>query len=123
MRTRGDVGETLVEIMLTIVIIGLTVTALLSGLATISNAGTAQRNGVRADVVLRDYAETTKAATQVCVASATYSVNYVPPAGFTVSSSPSSNVCPAPGTPQQITLTVNGPQGLHETMQIKVRTP
>ena len=33
MRTRGDTGETLVEILLTVMIIGLTVTALISSLA------------------------------------------------------------------------------------------
>ncbi len=124
MRNRGDVGETLVEIMLTVVIIGLTITALLSSLATVGNATNAQRKSVQIDVVMRNYAEATKAATQTCVVGGTYTVLYpvALPAGFTISGAGST--CPAaPTTPQLLTLTVNGPSGPPTTMQIKVNTP
>jgi type II secretory pathway pseudopilin PulG len=125
MKARRDVGETLIEIMLTIVIISLTITALVSSLATVANAGTAQRNSVNIDVVLRNYAEVTKAAAQSCVVGGNYTVTYVPPTGFTVSRIPVSATCPPTiGTqPPPLQLIVNGPSGSHATMQLTVRTP
>ena len=123
MRARGDVGETLIEIVVTIVIIGLTATALLSSLATAGNAGNAQRASVQADAVLRNFAEATKAGVQQCTPSATYTVNYVPPTGFGVSVVPAGSVCPTFAEPQLLTLNVIGPRGLQESMQIKVSSP
>jgi type II secretory pathway pseudopilin PulG len=129
MRARGDGGETLIEVLLTIVIISCTITALVASLATVANAGTAQRNSVRVDVVLRSYAEATKLAVQECVVGGTYTVTYVPPAKFTVSGVPNGSPCP-PVTvtplsplPPPLQLTVNGPWGSHATMQLRVRTP
>jgi type II secretory pathway pseudopilin PulG len=125
MKALRDVGDTLIEILLAIVIISLTVTALVSSLATIANAGTAQRNSVRVDVVLRNYAEATKAAVQGCVAGGTYSVAYVAPTGFTATGVPSPSPCP-PTTgvqPAPLQLTVTGPSGSHATLQLRVRTP
>ena len=123
MRARGDVGETLIEIVLTIVIVGVTATALLASLATAGNAGNAQRASVQADVVLRNYAEATKAGVQQCIPNATYTVNYVPPTGFSTSVVPAGSICPALAAPQLLTLNVTGPRGLHESMQIKVSSP
>ncbi len=121
---RRDAGETLVEVMLTIVIIGLTVTALLSSLGTVGRAGNAQRNGVRADSVLRSYAEAIKVGAQLCAsAGATYTVTYVAPTGFTPSVLPTGNTCPPLNNPVLLTLKVLGPLGLSETLQIKVGTP
>ena len=124
MRAGRDVGETLIEIVLTIVIVGLTISALLSSLATVGNASNAQRRSVQTDVVMRNYAEATKAATQTCVVGGTYTVVYPAPlpAGFTISGAGS--VCPMQVTvPQLLTLTVTGPFGPPTTMQIKVNTP
>ena len=125
MKMRRDAGETLVEVMLTIVIIGLTVTALLSALGTVGKAGNAQRAGVRADAVLRSYAEAIKVGAQLCTApAATYTVTTVAlPAGFSQTVSPTGNVCPALSTPQLLTLTVLGPLGTSESMQMRVGTP
>ncbi len=124
-RARRDVGETLVEIVLTIVIISLTIVALVASLGTVANAGTAQRNSVVADVVLRNYAEATKAAVQGCVVGANYTVAYVAPTGYTATGVPSPSLCPpVTGTqPLPLQLTVNGPLGSHATMQLRVRTP
>jgi type II secretory pathway pseudopilin PulG len=125
MKARRDVGETLIEILLTIVIISLTITALVSSLATVANAGTAQRNSVKLDAVLRNYAEATKAAAQNCVDGGSYTITYVAPIGFTVSRVPVGTVCP-PTTgsqPVPLQLTANGPAGSHATMQLRVRTP
>src|ERR1043165_7327663 len=122
MRRRGDRGETLVEILFTVIIVGLTVTALVSSLATLSNAGNSQRNSVRADVVLRNYAEATKLATQNCVAGAAYTITYAAPTGYAVSNT-GSGTCPPAAAASVMTLTVDGPSGLHDTMDIRVRTP
>jgi hypothetical protein len=124
MRAGNDIGESLIEIVLTVVIVAVTVTALLSGLGTVGNAGNSQRRGVQADYVLRNYAAATKNATQGCVAGATYSVVYTPPTGFSVSGAGS--VCPAvavaaPGP--LLTLTVTGPMGLSDSVVVRVRTP
>ena len=124
MRARKDVGETLIEIVLTIVIVGLTIGALLSSLATVGNASNAQRRSVQTDVVMRNYAEATKAATQTCVVGGSYTVVYPAPlpAGFTISGAGSA--CPTQVTVSQLlTLTVTGPFGPPTTMQMKVNTP
>ena len=123
MRARRDVGETLIEILLTIVIISLTITALVSGLATVANAGSAQRSSVKIDVVLRDYAEATKSAVQSCVVGGSYTVTYPAPSGYVPSTSPTDTLCPAVTTSKLLQLTVNGPAGSHATMALRVRTP
>jgi hypothetical protein len=120
---RRDVGETLIEIMLTIVIVGVTVTALLASLATAGNAGNAQRNGVKADFVMRNYAEATKSAAQTCTVGGTYVVVYplTLPTGFAVSGA--GTACPPVATPVLLTLKVTGPASFQLTMQIRVSTP
>jgi Tfp pilus assembly protein PilV len=124
MRKHRDSGETLVEVMLTIVIISLTVTALLSAIGTVGKAGTAQRNGVRADFVLRNYAEAIKVGAQSCATpGATYTVTTVASPGFVPTITPSGFTCPAVATPQLLLVKVVGPLGLTETMQMKVATP
>jgi type II secretory pathway pseudopilin PulG len=127
MRTRGDVGETLVEVMLTIVIIGLTVTALLASLATVGNAGNSQRLNVQGDFVMRNYADAAKTAVTACATDPSYTVEYpvdrAPlPAGFKLPTG-AGGLCPAAGTTTKLTLTVIGPLGFHDSMDIRVRTP
>lgn len=135
MGERADVGETLIEVLLTVVIVGLTFTALFTSLASAGNAGNTQRNSVQADVVMRNYAEATKAAAQLCVAGGTYAVVYPPPlpAGFTVSVAVVGTVgvagvvapgtCPPVAVPQVLTLQVGRPLGSPMTMDIRVITP
>jgi Tfp pilus assembly protein PilV len=122
MRSRTDAGETLVEIVFSVVLISLAVTGLVSALATASQAGAAQRASVTVDVVTRNYAEATKAAVQGCTFPGSYTVAYTPPTGYHVSSS-GSGVCPDPSTAPAITLTVTAPNGTASTMQIRIRTP
>jgi type II secretory pathway pseudopilin PulG len=128
MRRRKDIGETLVEVMLAIVIIGLTVTGLLSGLATAGNAGNVQRISVQADTYMRNYADAIKAAAaQQCVdGKAKFTVSYQPPveSKFEVLGA-AVNECPSidAKTLQLTKLTVVGPRGFQDHMEIKVRTP
>ena len=124
MRARRDIGETLVEVLLTVVIVSLTVTSLLSSLGTTSKAGAAQRVGVQSDVVMRNYAEATKAAVQLqCVAGGTYTVGYVQPTGYNVSGAGSACPSPSATTLTPLQLKVVDPLGRQLTMSIKVRTP
>lgn len=140
MRARGEGGETLIEVLFTIVIVSLTFTALFTSLATAGNAGNVQRIGVQADVIMRNFAEATKLAVQTCTGvdgatpPSTYVVYPVPPTlparfvptvagaeavtgvGFLVS-------CPAAGVVQMLELGVKVPLGPPVTMTIKVITP
>ncbi len=123
-RTRsGDAGETLVEIVLTVLVIGITVTALVSALATSAAAGASHRDSVRADTVIRNYAESVKAAADTCTAGGTYHVDFTPPTGYVATISPTGGTCPAVTTTQLVTLQVTTPVGIAHTMQIRIRTP
>jgi Tfp pilus assembly protein PilV len=122
-RGRRDRGETLIEVVITVVIIAISVTALISSLATTGSAGQTQRNSVLADTVLRNYAEATEAAVRSCQSGATYTVAYTPPTGFSVTTTPATSACPIPTSTQTLTLSVTGPAGFRDAMQIKVRTP
>ena len=124
----------MIEIVVTVVIVGLTFSALFASLATAGTAANAQRNSVQADILLRNYAEATKLATQGCVAGGAYTVVSAPlPSGFTqsvavvgvpgVAGVVPVGSCPPTSTPQLLTLKVTGPLGLQSTMQIKVGTP
>jgi type II secretory pathway pseudopilin PulG len=114
----------MIEILFTIVLVSLTFTSLFTSLATTGKAGNAQRVSLQADVVMRNYAEAIKAATQTCVAGVAYPalVYPAPPTGFVPSGSGST--CPTPaGTTQVLTLSVQVPVGPPVTMQITVNTP
>ena len=117
-----DRGDTLLEIVLTVVITAITVGALVSALATAGTAGQAQRNGVSTDTVMRNYAEATKAAAQDCVDGAPLAVSF-DATGFKVATTPSPTVCPPPTRTQLLQLSVTGPTGVTQTMSIKIRTP
>jgi type II secretory pathway pseudopilin PulG len=122
MRQRNEAGETLVEIVLTIVIIGLAVTALLAGLSTAASASKAQRDLVTVDTVMRSYAEATKEAVRSCTNGGTYTVVYTAPPGYAVSGA--GTTCPSTSAAQTRTLQVSGPNGTPtKTMTIMVRTP
>jgi type II secretory pathway pseudopilin PulG len=129
---RSDSGETLIEVLMTVVIIGMTFTALFTSLATAGNAGNVGRSSAQTDVVLRNYAEAAKLAVQGCVAGGLYTVVYpLPtqtlPAGFvpsmTAISGGAVGTCPAVAVPQVLQLKVVGPLAVQASMQIKVRTP
>lgn len=123
-RTRsGDAGETLVEIVLTVLVIGIAVTALVSALATSSAAGASHRDSVRADTVMRNYAEAVKAAAESCTSGGTYHVDFTAPTGYAAALTPTGGACPAVTTTQLLTLSVTTPVGVVTTMQIRIRTP
>lgn len=126
MRKGGDEGESLVEIVIALVLIGLVVSALMAGLATVARASKSQRDLVKVDTVLRAYAESVKYQVRdACQVDST--LTYLdpfattPPAGFVVSQT-GPQACPVATTVAVHTLTVTG-NGVTRTMDIAVRRP
>jgi type II secretory pathway pseudopilin PulG len=133
MGERRDSGETLIEILVTVVLVGLTFSALFAALASAGNAGNDHRGSVEADIVMRNFAEATKAAAKACAPGATYTVPYEPE-GYVLTLSEAqpgtgggtrpgvARPCPPVGAPQLLTLTVTDSAGTSDTMQLKVGT-
>jgi type II secretory pathway pseudopilin PulG len=133
-RRYNETGDTLLEIVIAIVLIGLVVSAYLATYSTQGTASTAQRALATGDGVLRSYAEATKSAvrTQCTSAGATFTVNYTPPSGFSVNALGVQNCPPATTPPTTITssqpwppiaLTVTMPSGQTRSLSIVVRSP
>jgi Tfp pilus assembly protein PilV len=121
MRARTDRGETLVEVILTIVITSVTVTALIAGLSTTTTAAEMHRQHTAGDMVLRNYAEATKLAVQGCTVGGKYTVDYTPPTGYTAIGA--GGTCPPTTSAQVVKLSVTLPSRVVKTMEIGVRTP
>ena len=73
----NDRGDTLIEILIAVVLIGVIFSAFMIALETAQTASTRHRNLVTADALLRDYAEGAKAAspTAQCPTSTTYTTD------------------------------------------------
>jgi type II secretory pathway pseudopilin PulG len=121
--TGRDRGETLIEIVMTVLIIGIAVTALVSGLATSASAGGAHRVDVVSDVAVRNLAESAKSAARACSPGTALVIDLAAPVGYTASIDPAWPTCPGPDGTTAIVLTVTGPTGAVDSMAIKVRTP
>ena len=121
MRMMRDRGESLVEVIITIVVVSVTVTALIAGLSTATTAATMHREHVTADLVIRSYAEATKLAVQSCTVGGRYTVAYTPPAGY--SASGAGGVCPSITSAEVVRVTARSPSGLVKSLEIGLRTP
>jgi type II secretory pathway pseudopilin PulG len=127
-----EAGDSLMEIILAMVIIGLVVSAFFATYSTQGSGSTAQRRLVTADSTLRNYAEATKSAVrEQCASGSQYTVSFTPPTGYTVNAL-TNQACPptsTPGSPyatgqpwQPLTLTVTfGSQ--NRSMNLVVRSP
>ncbi|MCX6521993.1 MAG: hypothetical protein NTZ21_15145 [Actinobacteria bacterium] len=122
-RDHRDVGESLLEIVITVMIVAVTVTALVAGLGSAASAGNAHRVGVQADTVMRNYAEAAKSAVRACRDGAEWKPDYSPPDRFEVSMSPEDTSCPSVKESRRIELSVVSPNGTRDVMTIVVRTP
>jgi type II secretory pathway pseudopilin PulG len=126
-RKGGDEGESLVEIVVALVLIGLVVSALMAGLATAARASKSQRDLVQVDTVMRSYAEAIKhqVRDECGKGHAGYDLtSYTPPAGsgITVDIGGVAQACPTTATNIPLTLTVRK-GALQRTMSIEIRKP
>jgi type II secretory pathway pseudopilin PulG len=120
---RDEIGETLVEICIALVILGAVVSSFFAGFSTATKASSTHRDLVTADAALRDYAEATKTAVRAgCTGGSTYTVSYSPPAGFTVNPL-AGQTCPSTTAVKQVDLTVTMPNGHTKPLSIFVRKP
>jgi len=123
-------GDTLIEVLLAVVIIGVVFSAFFVAMSTGSSASAAHRNYVTADALLRDYAEAAKAGARAdCATSTTYTTTTTSlPAGFSISNgagfSGNDGLCPADtSSVQKAVLTVTVPGGTTKSLEIDVRAP
>ena len=125
MHRRAEAGDSLIEIIIAIVVIGLVVSAIVAAISTAENGTVAHRQLATGDTVMRNYAEAVKQAVRsTCTSSGgTWSTStFSPPTGYTASTS-SSQSCPGVTTTAVVTLNVGLPNGTTKTMDIAVRTP
>jgi type II secretory pathway pseudopilin PulG len=129
MRDRSEAGETLIEVLISLVVIGAIVAAFFAGIVTTSRATASQRDLVNADAVLRDYAEVAKQSVRAsCTGAntgATVPLTSTPvvPSGLVLT--PIDLKCPpvtgAGVGPVHIEVTLTS--GAVKTLDILVRTP
>ena len=101
----SESGETLLEIIMALVIIGLIVSAYFATFSTQGSGTAAQRNLVTADGLLRDSAEATKSAVRTdCANSTTFTTTTTSLPGFSVASS--TNQCPSATATVQVDIAV-----------------
>jgi type II secretory pathway pseudopilin PulG len=122
-----EAGDSLIEIIFAIVVIGLVASALFAAIATNTNGTTSHRDLVTADHVLRNYAENVKQAvrTGCTAAGATWTPSYTAPTGYSVNALAAGvRTCPAVTSTQQVDLTVTLPNGsTTKSLSLAVRTP
>ena len=130
-RRRDETGDTLVEIVIALVIIGIVVGSFFAAITTSASASKAQKDFVTADAVLRNYAEATKQEVRSpsCSTSGTpLDTSGYPavPSGFSVlAAQPGGNVpvCPAVTSVERIDITATLPSGNQQHLSIAVRAP
>jgi prepilin-type N-terminal cleavage/methylation domain-containing protein len=113
-RFANERGETLVEVLIAIVLIGVISSAYFLTASAQTTSSSINKDLVQADAVARSYAELAKATVRNgCTAGAPFTVDTSTfPAGYnpsTPSSGPGQQICPTTTTPQEIDLTVTTP--------------
>ena len=131
-RAHNERGETLVEVLISLIVMGIVFSAFFTAIQATSNATATQRYVVRADAVLRDSAELTKSAVRQACSSespgSTYTVHYSSLAGGGVTPPPDilNEPCPpvtGPSATPTVPLTVTFPGPHTKSLDIAVRTP
>ena len=137
---RDERGETLVEIVVAVAILGLAATVLVGALGTVTSASSLHRHQATAETAVRTYAEAVRAVGyRDCRAPLTYAaadVGFAVPAGFATSVPQVSYwdgagfaaPCPPVGATgpqlQLVTLEVHALDGQEsETVRLTVRSP
>jgi Tfp pilus assembly protein PilV len=135
----ADRGETLIEVIVSVVILGLAVTAIMGGVATSVKMSDIQRKQATAAAAVRDYAEAIESYVAsgsghyvACAGSAGYApAAFTAPTGFTPSASAAQSwngttwgTCATDNGYQMITLTVGSTDGrASETLRVILRKP
>jgi type II secretory pathway pseudopilin PulG len=123
---RTQAGDSLIEIIIAIVVIGIVTSAIVAAIATSENGSSAHRRLVTADTVLRNWAEAAKTAVRTSCSSSggTWTATYPPPlpSGYTLAPL-TGQACPAVTTTGLMTIQVTLPNGIVKSMQIATRTP
>src|SRR4029079_10752798 len=120
-------GLSLIELLIATAIRGTAVIALVTGMATLLNSSTQNREATTAAIVARSYDESLDVAVAQTGAgcSPSYTVSYTPPSGYTAT--PTVGACPTNNatTPQfqTVTIAVGTPSGATETLRVVVRKP
>jgi type II secretory pathway pseudopilin PulG len=130
----NDSGETLIEVLCTIIIIGSAISALVAGLGSTALNTLRHRDQATANTVLRSYAEALKQTTTsegfyTNCRTTPYAVPaslYTLPTGWTAPTNVVTNPCsgagPDPGT-QQVRITIVTPRNVTQALDIWVRSP
>jgi type II secretory pathway pseudopilin PulG len=127
-----ETGDTLVEILITIVVIGITAIASFYAISVGATSSKSHRDAVLADTALRNYAEATKQAARdlPCTSSnpgASFGGNVAadytsPSAGFPLPTA-TGLTCPPVNGVGQVHITVTLPDGTTKILDVDVRTP
>ena len=120
---RTQRGDSLIEIIFAIVVIGLVVSAITAAISTSENGSVAHRQLVTGDSVLRNYAESVKSTVRAtCTSSGgTWSASFTPPSGYAVNAI-TGRSCSAVTTTDSVAMQVTLPNGTIKSMSIRVRT-
>jgi type II secretory pathway pseudopilin PulG len=127
-RRHDESGDTLLELVIALVLIGLVVGAFFATYTTQGSGSTAHRTLVTADGVLRAYAEAAKSAVRdQCAASGATQFSVTPPTvpGYTLNAL-NNQSCPPRATSSTwppLMLTVTMPNGQNRSLSIVVRSP
>jgi type II secretory pathway pseudopilin PulG len=137
---RDEAGDTLIEVLIALLVIGVTTAALLGAFATSISASAEHRNLATIDTLLKSFAETATYQIQLqpnplfasCAGSYDITVAFTVPAGYAVATSSVAywnNATFVPGcatgstAPQQITAFATGPNGSSDTLAFVVMDP
>jgi prepilin-type N-terminal cleavage/methylation domain-containing protein len=121
-----DAGFSLIELLIATAIMGTAVIALVTGMGTLLNSSSQNRQATMSAIVARNYAEALDVAVAQSGAwcSSSYTVSYTPPVGYSVT--PTVGACPANNatTPvQTVAILVTAPSTATESLTVVVRQP
>jgi prepilin-type N-terminal cleavage/methylation domain-containing protein len=128
---RSEIGFTLIEVLVAVIVIGIAFVALLSGMAVLVKSSRLHQTQAVAEVEVRRYAELAEGAYSSTGDYSAGTVGYSAPAGFTTA--PPSVQCSPSGTPpacsgtgniQLVTLSVSSTSGgVAEHISVVMRGP
>jgi prepilin-type N-terminal cleavage/methylation domain-containing protein len=127
-RTDGEWGETLIEVLIAVVLIGLISSAYFLTASSETRASSINKELVQADAVARSYAELAKATVRSnCPPGNNFAVDTSDttafPPTFQIGTNPSPLPCPSTTAPQTIALTITTPNKAVAHLSFAVLAP